>query len=32
VKPTPKPLNLPALILAVLYIFGVLVFCLHYKP
>jgi hypothetical protein len=27
-----RPLNLPALTVAVLFIIGVLVFCLHYKP
>jgi hypothetical protein len=32
VKPIPEPLNLPALILAVLYIFAVIVGALHYKP
>ena len=31
-KPPAQPLNLPALVLAVLFIAGVLIACLHYKP
>jgi len=27
-----KPLNLPALILAVAFIFGLIIFCLHFRP
>lgn len=31
-KPASQPLNVTALLAAVLFIFGLLLFCLHYHP